>query len=204
LTLRLCWHHQRLDTVSNVIPHIRIRSGGEDVMVVGQRQGSSQEVGTDLLSHAATSAVPSAQVGLTTGFGMGPGVPPPREAPTDRSLDRLRYAVGVNSANKQAAWRPGGRRWGESVKVSVSRQGKSRSTLSTGSLNALRRVHVRPIKLVVYQRSYSHEGEGETHLGASFPLRCFQRLSRPEVATRRCGWRHNRHTSALSTPVLSY
>jgi len=38
----------------------------------------------------------------------------------------------------------------------------------------------------------------------SFPLRCFQRLSRPYVATRRCGWRHNRSTRGTSIPVLSY
>src|SRR5690606_5015202 len=33
--------------------------------------------GGDLLSHTVTSAVPSALAGLTTGFGMGPGVSPP-------------------------------------------------------------------------------------------------------------------------------
>ena len=37
-----------------------------------------------------------------------------------------------------------------------------------------------------------------------FPLRCFQRLSRPHLATRRCGWRHNRYTRGASIPVLSY
>jgi hypothetical protein len=36
----------------------------------------SKEVGSGLLSHAASSTVPSALVGLTSGFGMGPGVPP--------------------------------------------------------------------------------------------------------------------------------
>ena len=30
-----------------------------------------------LLSHAVSRAVPSALVGLTSGFGMGPGVSPP-------------------------------------------------------------------------------------------------------------------------------
>jgi hypothetical protein len=35
-----------------------------------------EEVGGGLLSHTVSSAVPSALVGLTTGFGMGPGVPP--------------------------------------------------------------------------------------------------------------------------------
>jgi hypothetical protein len=37
-----------------------------------------------------------------------------------------------------------------------------------------------------------------------FPLRCVQRLSRPHLATRRCGWRHNRYTRGASLPVLSY
>jgi len=37
-----------------------------------------------------------------------------------------------------------------------------------------------------------------------FPLRCFQRLSRPYLATRRCRWRDNRSTRGTSTPVLSY
>ncbi|GAP61651.1 hypothetical protein ARMA_0074 [Ardenticatena maritima] len=41
-----------------------------------------KKVGDDLLSHAAARAVPSALVGLTAGFGMGPGVPPPRKSPT--------------------------------------------------------------------------------------------------------------------------
>jgi len=37
-----------------------------------------------------------------------------------------------------------------------------------------------------------------------FALRCFQRLSLPDVATRRCSWHHNRYTSGRSSPVLSY
>jgi hypothetical protein len=45
---------------------------------------------------------------------------------------------------------------------------------------------------------------GRSHLGARFPLRCFQRLSLPYLATRRCDWRHNRSTRGTSTPVLSY
>jgi hypothetical protein len=42
------------------------------------------------------------------------------------------------------------------------------------------------------------------HLGAGFALRCFQRLSVPDIATRRCTWRHNRYTSGPSISVLSY
>src|SRR5678816_697945 len=45
---------------------------------------------------------------------------------------------------------------------------------------------------------------GRSHLQARFPLCCFQRLSLPHRATRRCDWRHNRYTSGASTPVLSY
>ena len=47
-------------------------------------------------------------------------------------------------------------------------------------------------------------GPGKTHLETSFPLRCFQRLSLPHIATRRCHWRDNRYTRGASTPVLSY
>ena len=45
---------------------------------------------------------------------------------------------------------------------------------------------------------------GRSHLQASFPLRCFQRLSLPHIATLRCHWRDNRYTRGASTPVLSY
>jgi hypothetical protein len=42
------------------------------------------------------------------------------------------------------------------------------------------------------------------HLGTGFTLRCFQRLSLPDAATRLCRWRDNRFTGGPSTPVLSY
>ncbi len=45
---------------------------------------------------------------------------------------------------------------------------------------------------------------GRPNLEVGFPLRCFQRLSIPDVATRRCGWCHNRNTRGQSNPVLSY
>src|SRR6267154_1973512 len=48
------------------------------------------------------------------------------------------------------------------------------------------------------------QAPGKSHLEASFPLRCFQRLSLPHIATRRCHWRDNRYTRDASTPVLSY
>ena len=45
---------------------------------------------------------------------------------------------------------------------------------------------------------------GRPNLEVGFPLRCFQRLSIPDVATRRYRWRDNRHTRGQSNPVLSY
>ena len=48
------------------------------------------------------------------------------------------------------------------------------------------------------------QGLGKSHLGVGFPLRCFQRLSRPYLATRQCHWHDNRNTRGTSTPVLSY
>ncbi len=71
--------------------------------------------------------------------------------------------------------------------------------ISTGWLHALPHFHSRPINVVVFHGSQTRPGfEG------SFPLRCLQRLSRPHIATRRCGWRHNRYTRGASIPVLSY
>ena len=45
---------------------------------------------------------------------------------------------------------------------------------------------------------------GRPHLKEGFPLRCFQRLSRPDVANQPCTWRYNWHTRGPSVPVLSY
>ena len=71
--------------------------------------------------------------------------------------------------------------------------------ISTGKLNALLRLHTRPINVVVF-----HGSQGRTRFEVGFPLRCLQRLSRPYIATLHCGWRHNRSTRGTSTPVLSY
>ena len=40
-----------------------------------KEKGGVKGVGSGVLSHHVTMAVPSALVSLTTGFGMGPGVP---------------------------------------------------------------------------------------------------------------------------------
>ena len=45
---------------------------------------------------------------------------------------------------------------------------------------------------------------GKISFEVSFPLRCFQRLSIPYIATLLHNWRHDRSTRGMSIPVLSY
>ncbi len=71
--------------------------------------------------------------------------------------------------------------------------------ISTGKLHALLRFHTRPINVVVY-----HGSQARPRFEVGFPLRCFQRLSLPYLATRLCRWRDNRSTRGTSIPVLSY
>src|ERR1700751_1017333 len=71
--------------------------------------------------------------------------------------------------------------------------------ISTSKLNALPRLHTWPIDGVVFPGSQAKPG-----FEVSFPLRCFQRLSRPYLATRLCHWRDNRSTRGTFFPVLSY
>ena len=51
--------------------------------------------------------------------------------------------------------------------------------------------------MVVY-----HDSKGRTSFKVSFPLRCFQQLSLPYLATRHCSWRYNRSTSGTSIGPL--
>src|SRR5689334_9783318 len=71
--------------------------------------------------------------------------------------------------------------------------------ISTSKLNALPRLHTRPINVVVY-----HGSQGRTRFEVGFSLRCLQRLSRPHIATLHCRWRDNSSTRGASIPVLSY
>ena len=54
--------------------------------------------------------------------------------------------------------------------------------ISSSQLHALRHFHPCPINLVVFKGSYSYDGI--SHLEGGFTLRCLQRLSRPDMATR--------------------
>ena len=92
----------------------------------------------------------------------------------------IRQLKGRKGGNKEASFRP----------------------VSTGKLNVSPRLHLRPINLVVYKGPYACAKI--SYLEAGFPLRCFQRLSLPNVAILLCSWRNNRLTRGSSIPVLSY
>ena len=84
------------------------------------------------------------------------------------------------------------------------KNGQAARLISTSKLNASLRLHIWPINLVVYQEPSETLRSGRSHLVEGFTLRCLQRFSRPDVATRRCRWRDNRYTRGPSNPVLSY
>src|SRR5918999_79041 len=147
-------------------------------------------MGDDLLSHEVSLAVPSALAGLTSLFGMGRGVSPPPSSPfLKRRIFGCKYPQRgpLIFGNCIALLKP-----------------LSPRLISTTRLNTSLHLHLWPINLVVYQESYSLNGDGRSYLEASFPLRCFQRLSLPYIATRQCPWQDNRYTRGTSTPVLSY
>ena len=85
------------------------------------------------------------------------------------------------------------------MRTRITRMIKLDRAISTGKLNASRRLHTQPIDVVVF-----HGSQGSTRFEVGFPLRCLQRLSRPYVATLHCGWRHNSSTRGMFIPVLSY
>ena len=83
-------------------------------------------------------------------------------------------------------------------------KGQATRPISTGQLNALLHLHLQPIDVVVYHRPLGGIRPGRSNLVEGFPLRCLQRLSRPDIATRHCHWHDNRNTRDPSIPVLSY
>ena len=115
---------------------------------------------------------------LTSEFGMGSGVPSPLWLPK-------KFIKNI-----EIGWKD------------LSKKQDARA-ISTGQLHASRRFHLQPIDEVVYLGP-SGLASGRTYLKAGFPLRCFQRLSLPHIATLLCRWHDNRSTRGVSIPVLSY
>ena len=120
-------------------------------------------------------------------FGMGTGVAPPALPPG------MVMAIEHDDSRVQPSDVPNRKKRGQAARP-----------ISTARLNALRRLHPRPINLVIFQGPSEGLRPGRSHLEAGFALRCLQRLSLPDIATQRCSWRNSWHTSGPSTPVLSY
>ena len=177
----------------------------------GGRAGHREKTGGDLLSHTVSRAVPSALRGLTAVFGMGTGVslslkPPECQTASPQYSTALRLeGVSAPGQLKCLPFRRGPLSQDRNRAESLSREnGQASRAISTAQLKALLPLHLRPINVVVYHGPSGGLRRGTPGLEVGFPLRCFQRLSRPHIATLRCGWRHNRHTSGVSDPVLSY
>ena len=77
----------------------------------------------------------------------------------------------------------------------VSRQDRP---ISMPRLNRLLCVHLAPINVII-----SHGSITIPHLRGGFPLRCFQRLSGPNIATLRCPWQGSRYNRGPFVLVLS-
>ena len=94
-----------------------------------------------LLSQGRSSQVPSALEGLTSVFGMGTGVTPPLWPPKDllsrrkrNSARLLKYFIANTNVSE--------------------RRNPSPRPISTGQLNTLLCLHIRPINVVVYHGPY--------------------------------------------------
>ena len=143
-------------------------------------------VGIDLSSQSVARQVFSAQVSLTSVFGMDTGGPSPLKTPTilkDTPSKLNRKSNSRLPANSYCRSSP--------------------RAISTGQLNTLLHLHLRPINEVVFFGPYSIK-DGRSYLRGSFTLRCLQRLSRPDVASQLCRWHDNWCTRGQSIPVLSY
>ena len=143
-----------------------------------------------LFSRFVSKQVSSARVSLTSVFGMGTGGPSPQSTPTQVRLRTLK--------TEQSNFSMLGKR------LHILEPFRSSPRLiSTGQLHTLLHFHLRPIYVIVYDVPYSSRDE-RSYLRESFTLRCFQRLSRPHLATQLCRWRDNWCTRGASIPVLSY
>ena len=175
------------------------RSPKKPDAVMGLRHRAFGKIfGGVLLSHTVSRAVPSALKSLTSVFGMGTGVTSSLSPPKKRYKHYVGYNLGIIS--KKLPLRP----YSRSNQLQHLFCGQAARPISTGKLNTLLCVHTRPINLVVYEGSSGSRSCGISNLGVGFPLRCFQRLSFPNVATQLCRWRDNWTTIGSSIPVLSY
>ena len=116
-----------------------------------------------LLSHTLPRAVPSALEGLTSGFGMGPGVslppwPPARSLTPDGGAPWPGFPVRVSRTTQ---WTRAPAVTGPPPLRGAGCVGQASRPFGIGQLHASRRFHVRPINPVVCRGPYQH-GAGES------------------------------------------
>ena len=198
------------------------------------RKVHTKECGGVLLSHTLSSAVPSPRPGLSFRVRKGTGrltwamtTAKPIQRPTtrigrqnrnhatipivavrepDNGREQKRFTGIVIVTTRKQCSLPSNERNHHRTRPDPASGSESvpRSPVSTGRLHPSRGFHLRPIEHVFHMRATGTEVPRNPNLGAGFPLRCFQRLSLPNVANRPCRWRDNRHTRGPSTQVLSY
>ena len=116
-----------------------------------------------LLSHTLPRAGPSALEGLTSGFGMGPGVslppwPPARSLTPDGGAPGSGFPVRVSRTTQ---WTRAPAVTGPPPLRGAGCVGQASRPFGIGQLHASRRFHVRPINPVVCRGPYQH-GAGES------------------------------------------
>ena len=151
------------------------------------RSGPRSTIGAERLSFRVrdgTGRFPLAMVAET----LWRYVSAPPLAGADRTSGTAQWTRSSNAASKPLSKECMWQVLGLLVPVSFTRYRASTSGLSTRWSS---------------RGPYSIK-DGRSHLEASFPLRCFQRLSLPNVANQQCSWRNNWHTRGSSVPVLSY
>ena len=105
-----------------------------------------REAGIYLFSQAVSSQLSSAQVSLTSVFGMGTGGSSPSSTPAIPDLRQLLFLEGIYLQN-----------WISNCFQQMkyqSKMGSSPRPISTRLLNDSRHLHIVPINLVVFKGSY--------------------------------------------------
>ena len=152
-------------------------------------------------SPVVKSTVPSPQRPFTSVFGMGTGVTSSLYSPGKTVSDRSPFLTTRSPRKRHHIEKE----QAPCFEFDQGNKGQASRLISTGQLNTLLRLHIRPIKVVVFdQPSVVPKNQGKSNLGGGLALRCFQRLSVPYIATQRCRWHDNWNTRGTSFPVLSY
>ena len=186
-------------TPRRVVVGLRPRGRG-DLVAGGGDEGRGWSV--DLAAtYSPTSwdAVPWALRGFTAEFGMGSGGAPALSA--TRSTDHPLCPHPGGRGAGGGGWASPGMGGRSRVGGCGCRWRGSRSIGRLGPVSCTRRRASTPGLSTWWSTTALMARPG---FAVGFPLRCLQRLSCPNLATRLRGWRHDRSTRGSSTPVLSY